>query len=166
MHPDIGDLIQGIKRSLADEILPAVSTVHAREQLTYTVFLCEHLATRWDRAHIYVGQTHDDLRATLAAALDIARACRRPSADLLEALAAVPPALASDEATGPQALRLLTVRVAELKGALVRLLTASAAADPSDHDILARLRETLRGYMKRELQRDEEWVSTAQIGWW
>jgi hypothetical protein len=166
MHPDIGDLIQGIKRVLAEEILPALNNTFAREQLAYTLFLCEHVAARWDQAHIYVIQEHDDLRETLAAVLDIGRRRRTPAPAFRALLDAVAVSLTTEETAAPRPLRALSAANTELKTALVRLLEACEDAAAVDQDILAQMRATLRGFMKRQLGRDEEWVSTAQIGWW
>jgi len=166
MHPDIGDLIHGIKRTLTEEILPALNSGFAREQLGYTLFLCEHMAARWDHAHIYMAQEHGDLRATLAAALDVGRRCRAPSASLSALLDTTAVTLATEETGGPRPLRALSAANAELKAALVRLLGACEDTASVDQDVLTEMRRTLRGFMTRQLSRDEEWVSTAQIGWW
>ncbi len=166
MHPDIGDLIQGIKRTLTEEILPALNSGFAREQLGYTLFLCEHMASRWDHAHIYMAQEHNDLRETLASAVDSGRRCRAPSATLTASLDATAVSLATEEAVGLRPLRVLSAANGELKAALVRLLEACEDAASADQDVLMEMRKTLRGFMKRQLGRDEDWVSASQIGWW
>lgn len=166
MHPDIGDLIQGIKRSLSEEILPAITNMFAREQLAYTLFLCEHLAARWDQAHMFAAEEYTDLRATLAAAIAIGRRCQAPTASFTALLDATGVALAADDAGTARPLRALSATIGELKGALVRLLAACADPAPVDQEACAEMRRALHDFMKRQLARDEQWVSTAQIGWW
>ncbi len=166
MRPDIGDLIQGIKRTLTEEILPTVSSDFAREQLAYTLFLCEHLATRWDRAHISTAEEHADLRATLTAAVEIGRRAGAAPPGVHAILDATAVVLAAEEAAGPRPLSVTTASVTDLKRALVRILDACATAEAAAIDACAEIRDTLRGFMKRQLVRDEEWVNTAQIGWW
>jgi hypothetical protein len=166
MHPDIGDLLQGIKRTLTEEILPSLNGTFAREQLAYTLFLCEHMSARWDQAHIYVTQEHGDLRETLAAAVDIGRRCRAPSATFNALLDMATVTLATEEPAALRPLRALSTANAALKATLVRLLEGCEDPTSTDQDILTEMRTVLRGFMKRQLTRDEEWVSTAQIGWW
>ena len=166
MQPDIGHLIQGIKRSLNEEILPAISSTFAREQVAYTLFLCEHLANRWDQAHVAATDEHGDVLATLTAAVRLGRSCADPPAAFTAALDAAAAVLAADEVRGPRPLRALTASIHELKRTLVRLLDACEQTTPAHGDTLAEIRSTLRGFMKRQLARDEQWVATAQIGWW
>lgn len=166
MQPDIGYLIQGIKRSLSEEILPAVGSNFAREQVAYTLFLCEHLANRWDQAHVTAAEEYDDLRATLTAAEQIGRRCTAPPGDFAAALAAAAAVLAAEEVCGPRPLRALSTSIHELQRALARLLDACEQTMPADGDLVAEVRATLRGFMKRQLGRDEQWVAGAQVGWW
>jgi len=165
MHPDIGDLIVGIKRSLVEEILPAVSTAYAREQLAFAALFCDHIAARWDRAHLFVMAEFDDLRATLAAAVAQGRRCRSAGAPLLAALDAADDVLATGTVAA-QPLRILQATAAELKARIVRLLDAVEADHGDDSAALAEIRGTLHSYMRRQLAREEEWVSTTPIGWW
>src|ERR1700687_5232396 len=108
MRPDIGDLIEGIKRALSEEILPAVNDAFAREQLAYALFLCEHLASRWDRAHIFFHHEHADLHATLGAVVEIGRRCTAPTARFSGLLDSTAVALAGDEPTALRPLRALS----------------------------------------------------------
>ncbi len=166
MQPDIGYLIQGIKRSLSEEILPAVGSNFAREQVAYTLFLCEHLANRCDQAHLTAAEEYGDLRATLAAAEQVGRRCTAPPGEFAAALDAAAAVLAAEEAHGPRPLRAMSASIHELKRALVRLLDACEQTLPADCDLVVEIRETLRGFMKRQLGRDEQWVAGAQVGWW
>lgn len=166
MHPDVGDLILGIKRSLMEEILPAVGTAYAREQLAFAALFCDHVAARWDRAHLFVIAEFDDLGATLAAAIGSGRRCRTPSALLTAALDAADVALFAARSHTGQPLRVLQGAIAELKACLVRLLEGCDDGDAADGELRAEMRETLRAYMRRQLAREEEWVSTTPIGWW
>ena len=166
MQPDIGNLIQGIKRSLNEEILPAVAGTFAREQVAYTLFLCEHLARRWDQAHVFAAEEYGDLRATLTAAVHIGRRCTTLPPDLTTALGAAAAALAMNEPSDPRPLRDLTAGVDAMKRILVRILDACEPAMPADHDAVSEMRGVLRGFMKRQLARDEQWVEAAQVGWW
>jgi hypothetical protein len=166
MRPDIGELIQGIKRALAEEVLPAVGSSFAREQLTYTLFVCEHLSQRWDQAHIFAAEEYGDLRATLAAVVEIGRRATASPAEFAAVIDAVAVALASDDGNAARPLRALSAATAELEGAVARLLAACATPPAAEQEACAAVRSTLRGFMKRQLARDEQWVSTAQIGWW
>jgi len=166
MHPDVGDLLQGIRRSLMEEILPAVSTTYAREQLAFAALFCDHMAARWDSVHLFVTAEFDDLRTTLAAAVDIGRRCRTPAQHLAAALDSTAAALVATQGHGAQPLRALKATIAELKENLVRLLEVSDGGNSADHDVLVEMRQTLRAYMRRQLGREEEWVSTTPIGWW
>ena len=166
MHPDVGDLILGIKRSLMEEILPAVGTAYAREQLAFAALFCDHVAARWDRTHIFVIAEFDDLRTTLATAIASGRGCRPPRAPLTAALDSANAALIATGADTAQPLRVLQRAVAELKACLVRLLEACDDRDATDGEWRAAMRESLRAYMRRQLAREEDWVSTTPIGWW
>jgi hypothetical protein len=166
MRPDIGDVIHGIKRTLGEEILPALTDTFAREQLAYTLFLCEHLAARWDQAHMFTAEEYADLRATLAAAIDVGRRSTAPTASFTALLDGTAVALAADEASTARPLRVLSAAIAEFTGALVRLLAACADLPPADRKVCADVRTILCDFMKRQLARDEQWVSSAQIGWW
>lgn len=165
MHPDIGDLIQGIKRALANEVLPAVTTPFAREQLAYTLFLCEHLAARWDRAHSATAEEYSDLRATLASAVDMARRCNAPAPEFAALVDATGVTLATED-VGGRPLRDVTAAIKELRERIAQFVAACANGDGADQTVLAEIRTALRGFMKRQLARDEEWVSVSQIGWW
>ena len=165
MRPDIGDLIEGIKRSLSEEILPAVEGSFAREQLAYTLFLCEHLAARWDQAHLFVQEEHDDVHATLAAAVEQGRRCVAPSARFAALLDSTTAALAAD-AGAPQPLRAVAAASRALKETAVHFLEACDSVHRADAGVADDIRRTLRGFMERQLRRDEAWVVGAQIGWW
>jgi hypothetical protein len=166
MHPDVGDIIIGIKRSLMEEILPAVATPFAREQLAFAALLCDHLAARWDGAHLFITAEYDDLRRTLATAVEIGRRCAAPRANLTAGLDGADGALAATTAGGAQPLRALESASAGLKGSVVRLLEACNDGDAADPAVLAEMRRTLRAYMRRQLCREEEWISTTPVGWW
>jgi hypothetical protein len=166
MHPNVGDLILGIKRSLMEEILPAVSTPYAREQLAFAALFCDHLAARWDGAHLFIMAEYDDLRATLATAVDIGRRCPTPSQPLATVLDATEVALFATQSGDGQPLRVIDTAIAELKGNVVRLREACDHGDPADDSVRGEMRQTLRAYMRRQLAREEEWVSTTPIGWW
>jgi hypothetical protein len=165
MRPDIGDLIQGIKRTLTEAILPAVDTPFVREQIAYTLFLCEHLAARWDRAHLHVAAEHRDLRETLAVAAGVGRRCARPATQFAAVVDATAIALAAHD-DQPRPLRELAEETRELKTTLLRFLEFSEDAAAADEAIRSELRGTLRAFMVRQLQRDEQWVAGAMIGWW
>ena len=165
MHPDVGDLILGIRRSLMEEILPAVTTPYAREQLAFAALFCDHLAARWDGAHLFIIAEYDDLRTTLAAAVEIGRR-GTPSAQLATVLDATDVALFATQSGGGQSLRALEMAIAELKGSVVRMLKACGGGDAADATLRAEMRQTLRAYMRRQLGREEEWISTTPIGWW
>jgi hypothetical protein len=166
MHPNVGDLILGIKRSLMEEILPAVGTAYAREQLAFAALFCDHVAARWDSAHLFIAAEYDDLRATLAAAVDIGRRGRTPRPALTAALDATEVALFAAPSGSAHALRVVDTAIVELKGHVVRLLEACDDGDAAGDPECAELRQTLRAYMRRQLGREEEWISTTPIGWW
>jgi hypothetical protein len=166
MHPNVGDLILGIKRSLMEEILPAVSTAYAREQLAFAALFCDHIAARWDSAHLFVTAEHDDLRTTLTAAVEIGRRCRTPSLQFTTVLDATEVALSAPQPCTAPSLRVLETAIADMKGSVVRLLEAGDSGDAADAARRAEMRQTLRAYMHRQLGREEEWISTTPIGWW
>ena len=166
MRPDIGDLIEGIKRSLSEEILPTVTDAFAREQLAYSLFLCEHLASRWDQAHLFFHREHADLHATLGAVVEIGRRCTAPTARFRALLESTAIALAADESAAPRPLRALSTASHALKEAAAQFLEVCAAAAPPDRDVFDEIRATLHACMKRQLEHEEEWVTGAQIGWW
>ena len=166
MRPDIGDLIQGIKRSLSEEILPAVADAFAREQLAYSLFLCEHLADRWDQAHIFLRDEHDDLWTTLATVITLGHKCTAPTQLFTALLDSTAVALAANQPTTAQPLRTLSAISHALKESVVQFLEACEGAAAADAAVFAEIRATLRACMKRQLARDEQWVAGAQIGWW
>jgi len=106
------------------------------------------------------------LLATLTAAVHIGRRCTDPPAEFAAVLDAAAGVLAGDGVGDPRPLRALTASIHELKRMLVRLLDACEQARPADGGVLAEIRGTLRAFMKRQLARDEQWIATAQIGWW
>ena len=165
MHPDVGDLILGIKRSLMEEILPAVSTAYAREQVAFAALFCDHVAARWDSAHLFIIAEYDDLRATLAAVVEIGRH-GTPGEHLAAALEATDAALFATRSCGGQSLRTLEAAIVGLKSSVARLLDACDRGDAADAAQRTEMRQTLRACMRRQLGREEEWVSTTPIGWW
>jgi hypothetical protein len=166
MRPDIGDLIEGIKRALSEEILPTINDTFAREQLAYSLFLCEHLANRWDQAHIYFHHEHADLHATLSAVVEIGRRCTTPTARFSALLDSTAVALAADESTTPRPLRAQSAASHALKEMVGQFLDVCGSAAATDNEVFGEIRATLHAWMKRQLARDEEWVTGAQIGWW
>src|SRR5262245_26533818 len=165
MRPDLGELIEGMKRTLAEEVLPAVDSPFAREQLGYTLVLCEHLAKRWSQAHLFAADEYTDLCETLTHAIEIGRNCKTLSADLTAALSAAVAALAADPGGTARPLDVLSATTRQLLGILTRLLDATAAGG-ADPETTRTLRDTLRGFATRQLARDEAWVSSVPIGWW
>jgi len=166
MRPDIGDLIEGIKRSLNEEILPVVDNAFAREQLAYTLFLCEHLARRWDQAHIFAQGEHDDLRRTLAAVVEIGCRCTAPTARLVASLEAARVALSAAPDITSQPLRVVSSFSQSLTERVVQLLDACEESAPADAAACTAIADALRAFVQRQQARDEQWVTDVQIGWW
>ncbi|AEH10643.1 MULTISPECIES: hypothetical protein [Protofrankia] len=66
LRPTPGELLEGLRRELRDEVLPAVPAGSAARQLRAAIHVLGRLADTWDAQHHYLETDNVDLEATLA----------------------------------------------------------------------------------------------------
>jgi hypothetical protein len=67
LQPDVGQLLQGLRVTLRDTVLPAVGEPAAQRQLKAALHLLGRLGRCWDLPHILVRADNVDIDAVIAA---------------------------------------------------------------------------------------------------
>ncbi|WP_250292113.1 hypothetical protein, partial [Frankia sp. CiP1_Cm_nod1] len=80
LRPTPGELLEGLRRELRDEVLPAVPAGSAARQLRAAIHVLGRLADTWDVQHHYLETDNVDLEVTLASLARLAgvRRTRQP----------------------------------------------------------------------------------------
>ncbi|HVV09312.1 hypothetical protein [Amycolatopsis sp.] len=73
LRPTPGELLEGLRRELREEVLPAVPAGAAARQLRAAIHVLGKLAQTWDLQHRYLEADNLDLDVTLANLARIAR---------------------------------------------------------------------------------------------
>jgi hypothetical protein len=165
MRPDPSDLLAGVQRLLAQEIVPALAgTPYLQEQATMACVLLEHCRNLWPRLHLVVTAEHDDLRRTLerlapvvAAAGDAALAAlaQEFGATLDRDRSVATDRPLTDVLESDRGLRELVSRATRLLGEPV---TGESVERRTARDVIS-------AYLCRFAAREADLVSALGLGW-
>ena len=87
LRPTTTELLSGVRRGLAEDVLPKVSDGGAARQLRAALHILGRLERSWDRMPAYLAADNDDIAATLRLALADAAADGADYSDLFARLA-------------------------------------------------------------------------------
>ena len=165
MRPDPSDLIAGVQRLLAQEIVPALAdTPYLQEQATMACVLLENCRNLWPRLHLVVGAEHDDLCATLdRLAPPLAAAADTGLAALAREVRAAIDRDRSAATDRPLTEVLETDRgLRELVSRATRLLGDPVAGESVERRTA---RDEISAYLCRFAAREADLVSALGLGW-
>ncbi len=71
LRPSIGELLAGLRTSLANEVLPSLPLGDAHRQMKAALHLLGRLEKSWDLAHAHIAQDNADLEHILGPLADV-----------------------------------------------------------------------------------------------
>jgi len=164
MRPDPSDLLAGVQRLLAQEIVPALAgTPYLQEQATMACVLLEHCRNLWPRLHLVVAAEHDDLCRTLDRLAPVLAAGDAGLAALAEEVRAMLDRDRRAATDRPLTEVLETDRgLRELVARATRLLGEPVAGESVERRTA---RAEISAYLCRFAAREADLVSALGLGW-
>jgi hypothetical protein len=165
MRPDLSDILAGVQRLLAQEIVPALGgSPYLQEQATMACVLLEHCRNLWPRIHLAVASEHADLCATLDRLPPLLTAAGKPALGVLaEELRTTLDRDRSLASSRPLTAVLEVDRgLRELLSRATRLLGEPA---PGENAACNAARDEIAAYLRRFAAREAELVSALGLGW-
>jgi hypothetical protein len=78
LRPSTGELLAGLRASLADGVLPALPEGAAQSQLKAALHLLGRLAKSWDLAHSHIAQDNAEMEEVLGPLADVPAPAEMP----------------------------------------------------------------------------------------
>lgn len=158
MRPDIGDYLRGVKKTLAEIVLPTLTDPFALEQSAFIMLALEHLLARWDKVWHFCREENLALRGVLAeAAARLSREASLPN-NAASLLKRIQDRLRKEEAedVGDRPYESLRDGNVCLRELLAELLGTVGGEEQN---------RSARAFMKEQLAREREWVRVGELVW-
>jgi hypothetical protein len=168
VRPHIGDLLRGVKKTFGEVIVPSLTEPFAVEQATFMMLVLEHIVARWDQAQAFHHAENIELRQLLANAAEALSTTSQGHPGLRASLERIPQLVAGEDsadrlARTPEAIAAANAALRERVIGLLEYIEGDNEADslPEARGVV----RAARAYMKRQLERDRDWVSVGEFVW-
>ncbi|MBI5503936.1 MAG: hypothetical protein HY899_03995 [Deltaproteobacteria bacterium] len=168
MRPHIGDLLRGVKRTFGEVIVPSLTDPFAVEQATFMALVLEHIVARWDQAEEFHRVENTELRQALSEAVERLRSASQERPDVRSLLEAISRRVDEEDAAGhlprtPETVAQANVALKEYLSKLLECIEDGTGADGASET--RRVVHACHAYMKRQLEREREWVRIGEFNW-
>jgi len=158
MRPDIGDLLTGVRKTLAEVVFPTLTDPFALEQSTLILLALDHAAVRWDKAFQFCRDENTALRRVLREGAGLLKNEATAALDAVSLITRIEDRLRVEgtEDGADRSYTSLRDGNARLRELFVELLGARD---------MPTVQRSARAFMKRQLERDRDWVRIGELLW-